>query len=323
MKKGWKLYTRCLALVLAAALSGCSGIEEEKSNSIYQPPINPMVGQNVSETITTNLYYLVEGEEQLASVSQTIGVASGQTKEEAVLQTLLMGPSSNTGLSSALPEGTELVDMSLDDQTLNVTLNSRFLTVTPVVMTDGKVSQSAAQQTAAKNRLALYAVVNSLSELDPFIQVQILVDKDNSGRGTRPTRVEVGLTGTGENSVLEPLGKNTDLLLTPKSAVQIVMDGAMGNDKQRASRLLSGAFDKINSEALQASADRAQGHVESYQIADVSLAEDEQSAVVYLDVTRTMRDGTSQKLYNQAISVKRDNGIWKVEVESIEPILFP
>ena len=55
MKKGWKLYTRCLALVLAAALSGCSGIEEEKSNSIYQPPINPMVGQNVSETITTNL----------------------------------------------------------------------------------------------------------------------------------------------------------------------------------------------------------------------------------------------------------------------------
>ncbi|MFR5869401.1 MAG: hypothetical protein ACLUFF_03935, partial [Acutalibacteraceae bacterium] len=99
MKKGWKLYTRCLALVLAAALSGCSGIEEEKSNSIYQPPINPMVGQNVSETITTNLYYLVEGEEQLASVSQTIGVASGQTKEEAVLQTLLMGPPSNTGLS--------------------------------------------------------------------------------------------------------------------------------------------------------------------------------------------------------------------------------
>ena len=101
------------------------------------------------------------------------------------------------------------------------------------------------------------------------------------------------------------------------------MDGAMSNDKQRASRLLSGSFDLTNAEALQAKAEQAKGSVDSYQIVDVSISEDGQSAVVYVDVTQPMKDGQSQKLYNQAISVKRDTGIWKVEVESIEPILFP
>ncbi len=312
----------CLLLVLFG-ISGCSVVKEEVSNSIYQPQINPLAGQNISETITTNLYYVVEGEGKLASVSQTVDVASGEMREEAVLRTLLQGPPANMGLASALPEGTEVVEITLDGQTLNVTMNNRFLTSTPVVMSDGSVSESAAEQTATKNRLALYAVVNSLAELDPFIQVQILVDKDKTGQGTRPTRLEVGLTGTGENSVLEPLGKSNELLLTPRSAVQIVMDGAIGNDKQRASRLLSGGFDLTNVEALQEKSDNANGKVESYQIIDVLISEDEQTAVVYVDVTQTMNDGQSQKLYNQAISVKRENGIWKVEVESIEPILFP
>lgn len=321
-KRKWVVALMSMALAAAMA-SGCSVIKEETSHSIYQPQINPLAGQNISETITTNLYYVVEGENQLASVSQTIDVASGETKEEAVLRTLLQGPPQNMGLAPALPEGTEVVSVSLDGQTLNVTMNNRFLTSTPVVMSDGTVSESAAEQTAMRNRLALYAVVNSLAELDPFIQVQILVDKDKTGKGTRPTRLEAGLTGTGENSVLEPLGKNNDLLLTPKTAVQIVMDGAMSNDKQRASRLLSGGFDLTNVEALQAKADQAKGSVDAYQIVDVSISEDGQSAVVYVDVTQTMKDGQSQKLYNQAISVKRDTGIWKVEVESIEPILFP
>lgn len=323
MKKGKKAALTLAALMALSALSSCAVVHEERSDSIYQPQINPMMGQNIAETITTQLYYVVEGEEQLASVTQTVNVASGEEKEEAVLRALLQGPPQNLGLGSAVPEGTELGDVELDGQTLNVTLSARFLTTTPVVMTDGKVSQSAAVQTATKNRLALYAVVNSLAELDPFVQVQILIDKDKTGKGTRPTRVEVGLTGAGENSVLEPLGKNTDLLLTPKTAVQIVMDGAMGSDKQRAARLLTGAFDKTNAEALQARADRANGKVESYQVADVSIAEDEQSALVYIDVTQTMNNGTSKKLYNQAISVKRDSGIWKVEVESVEAILFP
>ena len=321
-KRKWAAALMSMALA-TAMISGCSVIKEEISHSIYQPQINPLAGQNISETITSNFYYVVEGENQLASVSQTIDVASGETREEAVLRTLLQGPPQNMGLASALPEGTEVVSVSLDGQTLNVTMNNRFLTSTPVVMSDGTVSESAAEQTAMKNRLALYAVVNSLAELDPFIQLQILVDKDKTGKGTRPTRLEVGLTGTGENSVLEPLGKNNDLLLTPKTAVEIVMDGAMSNDKQRASRLLSGSFDLTNAEALQAKAEQARGAVDSYQIVDVSMAEDGQSAVVYVDVTQTMKDGQSQKLYNQAISVKRDTGIWKVEVESIEPILFP
>ena len=78
-----------------------------------------------------------------------------------------------------------------------------------------------------------------------------------------------------------------------------------------------------SAEEWQAKAEQARGAVDSYQIVDVSMAEDGQSAVVYVDVTQTMKDGQSQKLYNQAISVKRDTGIWKVEVESIEPILFP
>ena len=321
-KRKWAAALLCIVWAVSAAAGG-SVIKEETSHSIYQPQINPLAGQNISETITTNLYYVVEGENQLASVSQTIDVASGETKEEAVLRMLLQGPPQNMGLASALPEGTEVVSVALDGQTLNVTMNNRFLISTPVVMSDGTVSESVAEQTAMRNRLALYAVVNSLAELDPFVQVQILVDKDKTGKGARPTRLEVGLTGTGENSVLEPLGKNNDLLLTPKTAVQIVMDGAMSNDKQRASRLLSGGFELTNAEALQAKADEAKGSVETYQIVDVSISEDGQSAAVYMDVTQTMKDGQSQKLYNQAISVKRDTGIWKVEVQSIEPILFP
>ena len=81
-KRKWAAALMSMALA-TAMISGCSVIKEEISHSIYQPQINPLAGQNISETITSNFYYVVEGENQLASVSQTIDVASGETREEA------------------------------------------------------------------------------------------------------------------------------------------------------------------------------------------------------------------------------------------------
>ena len=70
-KRKWAAALMSMALA-TAMISGCSVIKEETSQSIYQPQINPLAGQNISETITSNFYYVVEGENQLASVSQTI-----------------------------------------------------------------------------------------------------------------------------------------------------------------------------------------------------------------------------------------------------------
>lgn len=100
-----------------------------------------------------------------------------------------------------------MVSVSLDGQTLNVTMNNRFLTSTPVVMSDGTVSESAAEQTAMKNRLALYAVVNSLAELDPFIQVQILVDKDNDGKRHKAYPVRGRADGYGRKLRFRAVGE--------------------------------------------------------------------------------------------------------------------
>ena len=77
MKTGKRAALMMAALLTLGALSGCSVVHEERSESIYQPQINPMIGQNIAETITTQLYYVVEGEEQLASVTQTVNVDSG------------------------------------------------------------------------------------------------------------------------------------------------------------------------------------------------------------------------------------------------------
>ena len=90
-KRKWAAALMSMALA-TAMISGCSVIKEETSQTSYQPHINPLAGQNISETITSNVYYVVEGENQLASVYEAIDVAIGETREEAVQRTVLQGP---------------------------------------------------------------------------------------------------------------------------------------------------------------------------------------------------------------------------------------
>ena len=54
-KRKWAAALMSMALA-TAMISGCSVIKEEISHSIYQPQINPLAGQNISETITSNFY---------------------------------------------------------------------------------------------------------------------------------------------------------------------------------------------------------------------------------------------------------------------------
>ena len=313
-KKCVLLFFACL---LALSVSGCSVISETSRESRYMPQINTYSELNESPSEQAVIYFPVEDEAYLAAYQCAVDVHSdaGDTLSDAVLRELIKGPPSESDLSPVFTDNLRRISMVGEEQTLIVTLSQEFLTL--------GAQQNTPQAQAQSKRMCLYAIVNTLTQSDEYTQVQVLIDVNNNGRGERPTRAQVGLLGEGQDELLEPLSHNNELVWTPYAAVQTLLEGVMKKDAARVCQKLADAKTRPQAINLQPQLDQDGRTLKEYFITNVVIAADEVSASVYVDLSIQNEDGELVQLFNQPVSLKRESGVWKVEWNSVETLLFP
>lgn len=122
-------------------------------------------GTETEQEIT--LYYLGSDGRYLVSESQILVVEESEPIERYVIEELIRGPK-NEAYRTLIPEGTEVLNVYTEKGTCYVDLSEAFLT--------GRSGDS------LTNRLAVYSIVNSITNLKNVERVQILVNGETVER---------------------------------------------------------------------------------------------------------------------------------------------
>lgn len=119
------------------------------------------------EMVNLKLYFANENATQLVAEEREVALDNEKTKEEMVLDELIIGPK-NQELYETLPKETVVLDIKIDDDKLcTVNLNEDF------------VNKHNGGSTG--ELFTVYSIVNSLCELDSVDKVKFLIEGE-----TRP-----------------------------------------------------------------------------------------------------------------------------------------
>lgn len=125
---------------------------------------NPGATINSIQSSRLTLYFANKSGDALITETRDVHYSSNMSMEKVIMEELLEGTKTN-GLRSAIPAGTKLISVSTVDGICYVNLDATFRN----------------QDYGIKERIVIYSIVNSLSELSNISQVQISINGDTRG----------------------------------------------------------------------------------------------------------------------------------------------
>ena len=322
-RNNWKISLFAALLCALLALSGCTrayygGIVEREDGDAgaYTQDILPESQDNAyGSNVTATLYYRYMAEDLLAAVEQEFTVTAEKTLEEMAIQALIDGPDDALYQYSALISSeTEIVSVKEQSGYLSVTLSSEFLDEM-VQDIDGE---------ATRRRLAVQAIVNTVTGIGNYSRVLILVDRTGSGNGERLTYAEAGWEENGDRTI-EPMARDTSVLLTPENALEIVLRSLVEKDYDRMEYYLADRdYDGSPAPTRERLSEMlsAKASVVSYALAGpATVSPDGQRAVALVDIGYVDAGGQMAELTGLPIRLIRED-VWKVSFQSLET-MFP
>jgi len=251
-----------------------------------------------------------------------------QTDEQLVVEELLKGPGSHDRVS-IMPPDVKVLDVTQKGETVFVNLSEEFNNAIDLASLPGKADipeDKVKIVQAEMKRLAIYSIVNSLTELDGVNQVKILVNNRAIGYEEMGQELAdlmfkgVNINENASSAVLVALYREKDYILSPSDSVRLVFEGLAGETD----------WDKVYS--LLASKTMSQGDLPSKEDLqklwpalisslelDKNFIRDEEikpdgKAFVTVSYTVNYTSGAKEKRERDLITVESEDGIWKVKL---------
>ena len=310
-----------ISITAVLLLSGCVGIlnpndSEEEENPILagdtteQKPVSCMVYFSFADK-----NYLV-GQQHLVSVPET------RRAEEIFLEELISGPKTTSNeLQPVINPNTRVVSVSDNNGLLFVTLSAHFLTPLSGVPENWRESGEWLALVMQQRRLALYAIVNTLTQTGKYSKVQLYIDYDGSSQGERPTRGEIGFNDENSEKLLEPVGRNAQIILEPDTSVLLFMQSFAEKNWEEASWYAEPEKENGGQESLANEFSLLDLTLADFDITSMTTSYDGQSAIVTIDYFIRAKDGLEYQNTDVALKIIRVDDIWKIAYVSINQFL--
>lgn len=316
-----KRFKLAVVIILAAAvLAGCA-LQGDGATDANVPDINPKAEAAGKDTSDVTLYFSYRGENHLAGETRSVDVPVSDTLEAAVVRALIGGPSADRDeLTGLFWQGVELIDVDTKADYIFITLSEDFIESPP----GGQLYLDGITPTEQK-RLAIYSIVNTLTQMGKYSRVQIQVDRADGVGRQRVTLAEAGFSDN-TNAYLEPLGYFSDVILTPQNTLAQALQSFARKDWTRLYTFTASYSHDLSpkpslgdfSDAL-----AAKGNVlERFLITDSMVSYDGQSVVVMLDYTIKRREGDTVSRENIPVVLVREEDIWKLTYTSLVDVLI-
>lgn len=161
-------------LSIAVLLPGCSILQKlgisKPDNDELRPVSSVVMGEDqarqLENKIPIHLYFSNADNTKLGLEIRYIDIAEAEKGSSylgsTIVNELVKGPASRTGLKATIPDGTELKNLTIKGGVATVDFNKEFVDNHP----GGKTAE----------QLTLYSIVNSLTELKDITKVKFTID---------------------------------------------------------------------------------------------------------------------------------------------------
>ena len=317
-----------LALLIVVGTVGGQDTISETPPSDSGNPVIPPADSTVSRSREVQLYFRFGSEGYLACETRLIEVRASERLEAAVLRELIRGPSSeHAELTRLIQAQTQIGEITEQGDTLYVTLSADFLR-SAVNQPEGWGEDAAlVRENFLQRRLAVYSVVNTLSNLGTYSHVQILVDSEGEGVGELLPRRPFGFVddAASKEKPLPPLPYEDSVVLDAENTVACVLQALVEKNWSSAYAFVAGQNEsgiiRPLYDTAAANLQRFEIAVQSYEIVGSAVSHDGQSSVVRADIEYRRADGSTVKRESYPVRLLLHGEIWKLDYERLLSLL--
>lgn len=309
-----------LLLLAMALLSGCAAAPPDRlirSDPANQPLVSADAGALAADSFEAVLYFRYEDTGYLAAEERRLSVTRNETKEKALVQALLQGPSAtSSALSPLFPPGTEVLAASLRDHTLFITFNEALLG--RYGDEPGDISaQPWKTEAPLRRRLCMDALAATLTEAGLCTQVQVLVFRENVQATS--LRLHAGFFDrSADPTLLSAFTRNEDVLLTPHNTASALLSAWMTQDWPRLYGFLarSDGQSARPDEKTALAAFAAARTLTGFTLSPGNVSSDGRRAV--LSARMSLRnEGDDLSVDGYPLTLVREGSLWKISYPSL------
>ena len=335
-KNFFKIRLMLLLLCVSMLACGCA-IGGIRQDSVVEdlPQIDPEDG--VTKEMAVTLYYRLTNEDYLVGISRSISVRASERVEMAMIRTLLDGvplQALSPNISPIFPAGTSIVEVSVAGDIMYVTLSREFLSTSAYDEIREAAELSYQNNAISKEtlksmldiaygeflttrRLAVYSLVNTIVLFNSSVRVQVLVDADGSGAGTRLKLSDLGLNADdqADSDLIEPMKFVESCIVTP----QIVTQCALGHIVNGEYELAYPLFSEDDGSAIQKpqyanfeTEMKSLGSLDSFKLYGSSVENDENYVRIKADLVFRSADGSEKEIKGKELLLKREGDLYRL-----------
>lgn len=303
-----KLYLAILLLAASILLIACSRRPPETLISESAPDtqaVSAAPEDGADAKFTATLYFRYANSNLLRQETRDITVAPNETREKALVSALLDG-SREAGSRALFPEKTEVLSTQAQNGIIYVTFSEALY---------GRYTDESkeTQERTMRRRLAMAALVATLTESGDYQAVQVLVRSE--GNVGTSMRLKNSFFDEKEEGTAEPLTRVQAYLPTPGNIAAAVMRAWLQRDWNSMDALIT-SRGSLSAAQLNEHLGAAPVLVD-YGTAEATISPDGKKAVACLDMTLRRTDGSEYEKLAVPLPLLRESGIWRVDVQRL------
>lgn len=315
-----------LLIVLLILMSGCTdSLYLSDGTADKYGDLSAVPDDNALVEFKHSLYFGFRDEAYLVPELRKITQNVNETEIYSVMRELILGSTQEEN-KSLISRNTEVLGITTNNEYVYLSLSKHFLDV-PAATGEWENDKASAALVHKQRRMAIYSIVNTLTELQGCTYVQLYIDLDSDGTAEKVTRGQVGFVGDGnENAYLDALSRNHNNILTPANTVRLVMDLIAKNQPQRLYNLVNAVDESGNALSYNdfvKICNLTNVVIGSFSVeAEVSVSNHGNSFVVLANYTVKSSGGHNTASYNDVpVNVLRKGNYYKVDMSFIKKVL--
>lgn len=334
MKK--RLINILISLVLTITITGCAVGTKDDVNTERERHVQEELTEDEDKIyidadpqpteVNITLYYKHEVADFLVPEQRKV-YKDKQSLEQLVVEELLKGPQT-FGKVMVMPPDVSVIDVTRKGNTVFVNLSGEFKNEVDLNTIPGKQNipdEDREAVLAEMKMLAIYSIVNSITDLEGGLQVKLLVDNRQLTYEELGAQLLIENNGKIDSDTpMIAIDRDKDFILSPSRSVEYVLKGMTGKPnydivyKFLASKAADGSSLPSVEEfkRVMAAVDMVL-ETDDDPIDEEEIKPDGNTAYVTVHYAIKHSDGKKEIREKDVFTVIRENGVWKVILPDI------
>ncbi len=319
----------CLLILASCSMPLLGGVTERspEPGAASLKPVPPQGDEVPTGELECMLYYRYKQEGLLAATTARLRPTPSISIEQAIVERLIQGPGEGRyDLTASIHPQTRVLSVRENNGYLSITLSEEFLMVPGTTGAWEMPEGTYVDQTLINRQMAVYSIVNSITELGVHSQVMIQVAENTSGSSARIKRQQAGFSSSREQPI-NPLTRDTSLIYTAERSLRYALDALVGRDWETLSAYI--AVRDVDGEAAP-TRELLPEQFGSLALIGYSLHEertqtpDGTQTTICVDCTfRETTSSTTRTVAYESVPLRlvRDTDIWRVAYPSLRALI--